>query len=264
MLVQAGDEVPTTFLTGRQLDREMVLGGAAMALGAHVALPLAIALVVSLVSAVAPRDDTPQDYIDDHVVEARLVRLGKKRDPDKLPDREVPRKSTAPDDSTVVSKNMDPAKPDKPDAGVRPERPEEDLLMRLGDRAQAFAEIAEEREREGDPNGVADGTATEAQAGDLYRGMLRDFFQRGWTIPSTLGDTRHLTTEATVEITVDLHVGPHLIQKDSGEALFDQSVEDRFNQLRTLGTTLPEPPPEVADQFLGKKITIRFRGKSAQ
>ncbi len=32
-----------------------------------------------------------------------------------------------------------------------------------------------------------------------------------------------------------------------------------MNQLRALGTTLPEPPPEVANQFLGQTITIRFR-----
>lgn len=263
MLVRAGDEAPTTFLTGRQLDKEMVLGGAAMVLGAHLAVPMAFAVIVSLVSAVTPSTG-PQDYIEEHVVEARLVRLGKKRDPDKLPDREVPRKSTAPDDSKVVSKNMDPPKPNKPDAGVRPDQPEEDLLTRLGDRAQAFAEIAEEREREGDPEGSPDGTATEAQAGDIYLGKLSDFFRRGWTIPTTLGDTRHLVTHATVEITPDLHVGPHEITKSSGEAMFDQSVEDRINQLRTLGTTLPEPPPEVAEKFLGKKITIRFRGKSPQ
>jgi hypothetical protein len=48
----------------------------------------------------------------------------------------------------------------------------------------------------------------------------------------------------------------------SGEPLFDQSVEDRFQELRSLGTTLPEPPPEIADQYLGKTIGVRFKGEA--
>jgi hypothetical protein len=187
------------------------------------------------------------------------VRKGVKKDPDKLPDRVVPRKSTAPDDSTVVSKNMNPEPPKKPDAGVKPEKAEEDLATRFGDRVQAFAEISD-RELEGDPDGIEGGTETTAQAGDIYRGKLVEFFRRGWTIPTTLGDTSKLQVTATFLITNALKVGPSEVVKPSGEALFDQSVEDRFEQLRSLGTTLPEPPPEVAHQFVGQEITVRFRG----
>jgi hypothetical protein len=60
-------------------------------------------------------------------------------------------------------------------------------------------------------------------------------------------------------------VGEHKIVKSSGEALFDQSVEDRFNELRSLGTTLPEPPPEVKSQFSGAwTLDVNFIGKKAE
>ena len=260
MYVLAHDVRPPSALLGAVLDRQLVVAGATVSVAAHLVLPLVVALGISLL-ATAGAGEHPERFIEEHVVEARFVRLGAKPDPDKLPNRIVPRLQTAPDKATVVSKEMDPPKTEKPDAGPRPDRPVEDLLTRLGDRAQAFAEI-DDREREGDPSGIADGTETEARAGDLYAGQLSAFFKRGWTIPTTLGDTSRLQVLAEVQITSDLHVGPARILKGSGEPLFDQSVEDRFAELRALGTTLPEPPPEVADRFIGKTISVRFEGKS--
>jgi len=260
--MRARDTLPISMLDAPVWNREMLLGGVAGILLAHVGLPLAFIAVTKLLAA-GSENAPPRRYIDEeHVVEAHFVRKGVTKDPTKLPDRIVPRKSTAPDNSTVVSKNMNPEPPEKKKDEPPPPDAEEDILKRLGDRTQAFAEISD-LEREGDPNGVEDGTETEARAGDLYRGQLVEFFKRGWTIPSTLGDTSKLTVTATFEITGALKVGPSQIVKQSGEALFDQSVEDRFAELRALGTTLPEPPPEVADQFVGKEITVRFHGERA-
>ena len=253
------DSLPLSMLDAPPLSRGQLMGGLAAVVVAHAVLPLVIIAVTRMLA--AGEDSAPRRYIDEeHVVEARFVRKGIKKDPDKLPDRIVPRKSTAPDDSTVVSKNMNP-EPKKPDAGVKPEKAEEDLATRFGDRVQAFAEVSD-LELEGDPEGIVGGTETEAQAGDIYRGKLVEFFRRGWTIPTTLGDTSKMTVTTIFLITNALKVGPSEIVKSSGEPLFDQSVEDRFEQLRALGTTLPEPPPEVADQFIGQEITVRFRGNN--
>ena len=262
MYVLAHDVRPPSALGGGLFDRRMLVGGALVSTAAHLFVPLLIALGISLLASAGAGKNRPESFIEEHVVEARFVRLGKRPDPKKLPSRVVPRLSTAPDLSTAVSKEMNPPPPDKPDAGPRPDKPVDDALTRLGDRAQAFAEI-DDREREGDPEGIAEGTEREAQAGDLYAGKLSAFFKRGWTIPTTLGDTSQLAVLAEVEITADLHVGPSRILEPSGEPMFDQSVEDRFAQLRTLGTTLPDPPPEVADRFLGKTIPLRFEGKHA-
>jgi hypothetical protein len=263
MFVESHDNRPPTMLEPRAWGRDVMTGGALFALGAHVVLPLLVALITSVLAA-AVTNPRPDSFVEEHVVEARFVRLGKKLDPKKLPNRIVPRKSTAPDQSTVVSKNMNPPPPDKQDAGPRPEKPVEDQLVRLGDRAQAFAEIAQEQEKEGDPNGIPEGTEKEAQPGDIYLGKVVSFIKRGWTIPTTLGDTSKLLATASFEITRDLKVGAFKVDKSSGEPMFDQSVEDRFQQLHDSGATLPDPPPEVAYRFVGKTLGVRFSGQGAQ
>ena len=262
--VRAEDLRPPSLLGRRLLTGKMALGGLLFALGAHALVPATIALMLAIIAATGVGAKPTQIIPEDKVVEARFVKLGKKFDPRQLPNRRPPIKTTAPQPGVAVSKNMDPPKPKNPEKPP-PQRAEENPLKNLGDRAQAFAEIAEKREQEGDPQGIEEGTETQAQAGDLYRGQLVAFFKRGWTIPTTLRDTSKLTTRATVEITADRHVGEHEIVKSSGEPLFDQSVEDRFNELRSLGTTLPEPPPEVASQFSGTwKLDVNFIGKKAE
>ena len=261
--VRVEDWRPPSQLNQPALDGKMVVGGLLLALAAHVLVPAAISAVVALIAA-SGLSGEQRVIREDKIVEARFVKLGKKFDPRKIPNRKVPIKTTAPQPGVAVSKNQDPPKPKKPDAGPPPAHAEDNPLMHLGDRAQAFAEIAKKQEEEGDPQGIEDGTETEAKAGDIYRGQLVMFFKRGWTIPTTLGDTSKFTTRATVEITADRHVGAHEIVRGSGNALFDQSVEDRFNELRSLGTTLPEPPPEVRSQFQGSwTLDINFIGKKA-
>ena len=259
--VRVEDMRPPSLLGRRVLDGRMFVGGVLFAVAAHALVPGAIALALALIAATGIGKEPTRAIPDDHVVEARFVKLGKPFDPKKIPQRKVPIKTTAPQPGVAVSKDPDPPKVKKPDTPPPP-KAEENKLTRLGDRAQQFAEIAEKQEQEGDPQGLEDGTETEAKAGDLYRGLLVNFFRRGWTIPTTLGDTSKLTTRARVEITSDLHVGEHQIVRSSGEPLFDQSVEDRFNELRSLGTTLPEPPPEVRSQFSGNwSLDVNFIGK---
>jgi hypothetical protein len=262
--VRVEDIRPPTQLGRKVLDGKMALGGVLTVLAAHLLVPGAIIGVIALLSA-AGFGKTPTRAInEDHVVEARFVKLGKPFDPHKIPNRKVPIKTTAPQPGVAVSKQMDPPKVKKPDAGPPPPHAEENPLKNLGDRAQAFAEIAQKQEQEGDPQGIEDGTETTAKAGDIYRGQLVMFFKRGWTIPTTLGDTSQLTVRASVEITADRHVGDYKIVRNSSEPLFDQSVEDRFNELKSLGTSLPEPPPEVRSQFQGSwTLDINFNGKKA-
>jgi outer membrane biosynthesis protein TonB len=262
MHIDRYDFHPPTLLDARFFSREMMAGGAFAAVAAHIVLPIVIVLVTSALAAIAGKKPQ-QTFNEMHVVEAKFVRLGKTPDPKKLPDRIVPRKQTAPDQQVVVSKNMNPDKPDKPDAGPRPEHPVNDVLTRLGDRAQAFAEIQEEKEREGDPNGDPQGTETQAQVGDIYLGKIAALFKKGWTIPSTLGDTSRLQVGTTFEITSDLRIGAFEIVQSSGEPLFDQSAMDRFQQMRDQNTRLPPPPPEVANQFIGQTVGVRFHGKGA-
>jgi hypothetical protein len=259
---QVEDIRPPSLLGRRLLDGPMAFGGILFAIGAHVLVPGVIAAAIAILAATGIGKEPTRAIPDDHIVEAKFVKLAKPFDPRKIPNRKVPVKQTAPQPGVAVSKTPE-NKPKKPDAGPPPARAEDNSLTRLSQSAQQFAEIAQKRqEEEGDPQGIPEGTETTARAGDLYRGQLVMFFKRGWTIPTTLGDTSKLVTRARVEITPDRHVGPHEIITPSGEPLFDQSVEDRFNELRSLGTTLPEPPPEVRSQFQGSwQLDVNFIGK---
>ena len=269
MYVDAADIRPPSALQVELPDRSMLLGGAALVAVAHIFAPGLLYGLLSVFGLVAvdPPDHQPIAR-ELHVVEARFVRLGVKRKPGRLPNRVVPIKATAPATGVAVSKKANPDRPAKrPDKGKKPPpNAAEDLLTRLGDRAQAFAEIAEEREREGDPEGVEWGTADEGREGDIYLGKLVAFFQRGWTLPTTLSrdEVRKLVTKISVQITPSGQVGAFEIVGPSGNPLFDQSVNERLMQLRASKAKVPEPPIEAAGDFLGQTIMVRFLGRNAK
>src|SRR5262245_31264137 len=101
------DTRPPSTLEQPAFSGDMLVGGVLVVLGAHIGIPLVIIAVTTfLASTVA--GNRPQTFVEEHVVEAHFVRKGVKKDPKKLPDRIVPRKSTAPQDAVVVSKNMNP------------------------------------------------------------------------------------------------------------------------------------------------------------
>jgi TonB family protein len=269
MHVEADDIRPPSALTVEVFSPAMWQGGAALVAIAHLVLPGGFYLLLSVfgIAAIAATDHKPIAR-ELHVVEARFVRLGVKRKPGQLPNRVVPIKSTAPATGVAVSKKAS----QEPVAGREKKKEEpppdaaEDLLTRLGDRAQAFAEIAEQREREGDPEGVPWGTDTEGREGDIYLGKLVAFFKNGWTVPTTLSpeELRPLATKVSVQILPTGQVGAFEIAKSSGNALFDQSVTQRLQQLRAVRATVPQPPVEVSGRFLGRTIAFRFLGRDAR
>ncbi len=197
------------------------------------------------------------------VIEARLVQLGKEIDPRQLPNRHVPRLQTAPPDTVAVS--PDAAEMPEQPAEQKPPNPVQDTLTRLGDRAQTFAEIAEERDKEGSPEGVAEGSS-QAKSGDIYAGKLYQFFRRGWTVPTVIteAESRALAAEVDVEITKDLKVGEFNLRRSSGNPLFDQSVLDNLQRLKDSGEMLPEPPADIAATYLEQTVGLLFRGRDAQ
>jgi outer membrane biosynthesis protein TonB len=264
MYVETEDWRPGSALKRQPPSGAELVAGAITAFGA----PAAVFLVVgtfATVAAVLDLGESDPTIRERNVVEAQFVKLGKERDPNKLPNRDVPIKETAPPDKTHVSKNPD--KPEvQPDAGKPPpDDAVEDPLRRLSDRAQEFAEIAKKREQEGSPEGIPGGTASEAKAGDKYAGKLYAFFRRGWTVPTIISDKerKKLTAEVDIQIGENRHIKDVQLRKESGNPLFDQSVLNRIKDLQESNAKLPEPPDEVADQYLGQTIGLRFRGKDA-
>lgn len=261
MYVEPRDWIPSSLLRWDVLTLYVwiVFGGAFFAsLGAMIVLHVTDFRL-------APDDPEVVEVADAReVISARFVQKGRVLDPNELPNRRVPQLSTAVPDDLVVSKAPRERRP-RPDAGPPPPNATADLLQRLGDRAQVFAEIAEQRELEGDPDGIEEGTETIARAGDLYAGRLYSLFRRGWTVPTTIDDEekRGLRTSVTIDIGQDMRVTGFRVVGPSGNPLFDQSVADRIQQVQESNTNLPDPPEEIAADYVGRTITLRFLGRHA-
>ncbi len=263
MYVDASDLRPPSLLSRRPVDPLALAMGGVVAAGAHVVVPLVIFLGMAILTAVgALTAETPSPAIEERViVEARFVKLGRPFDPRRLPNRRVNVLNTQTPHGVAVSKN--PVHREHDDAGVREAHEAE--IAHLGTRAQLFAELARLEEQEGNPEGIAEGTSDTARAGDLYAGQLYALFRRGWSTPTTIDadELRALTCEVDVEISGDAHVAGFRVRRTSGNALFDQSVLDRLQQIQDGNTALPQPPAEVASQYLGQTIGLRFRGRDA-
>ncbi|MFW6051230.1 MAG: hypothetical protein ACODAU_08650 [Myxococcota bacterium] len=263
MYVDTEDLRPPTALRSPRPDRAQLTGGALTALVTPGALILAAAIAGAAGAALGGAVDRPASE-EMEVIEAEFVRLGKPLDPHQLPDREVPPKATAPDDKVVVSEDPQEPKEAPPDAGVEPPAHAEvdDVLRNLSARAHKFAEIAEERELEGSPDGIPEGTAEKATAGS----MLGVFFRKGWDVPNTIGDSelRSLVAHARVRFGDDLTVEEFELERKSDNPEFDRSVLDQLRRLQRDGATVPDAPDDPADRYRGATVVARFRGKDAR
>src|SRR6476660_5634054 len=101
MQLESHDIRPPSMLDTPAWNREMFNGGVIAALAAHIGLPILIVTVTSILAATLAKGG-PEPVVDKHIVEARFVKLGKKPEPNRLPQRKVPKKATAPDPATAV------------------------------------------------------------------------------------------------------------------------------------------------------------------
>lgn len=210
-------------------------------------------------------EETPRESILDEVIQARFVQLGRDFEHE-LPNRDVPFQSTAPPEpSEVPRENTPPQKQPTQRVENRPPDTVDDLLTRLNRRAQTFTEMADPQELEGSPEGLEEGTERRGSEGDIYRGRLYSFFRRGWTIPTTLArdEARRLSTIMNVSIGADLSIQSFDVRTPSGNPLFDDAVVQQLTRLQASDQRIPPPPDEVADQYIGRTIAVRFHGREA-
>ncbi len=239
-------------------DTQATLGGLASVLLVHLALPLAwfVWHGFHFGDAEQPVEAGPPIQI----IDAQIARLGKEIDPSKLPDRIAPALTTAPQDTAVSEK----ASMAITDAGTPPPDAKDDPIKRLGDRAQAFAEIDQAKEREGDPNGSAEGNASQTRGGDLYAAQLKAFVKDGWSAPTLIADDElgGLVTKVEVSIGADGRVGATRLITSSGNPTFDQSVIAQLSSLE--GKSIPPPPADVAGSYLGRAVQFNFSGRGSR
>ncbi|MEM7609217.1 MAG: hypothetical protein AAF411_28045, partial [Myxococcota bacterium] len=152
--------VPTSHLLGRRgLSAAEWIGGVVGVILGFVLPAIAVLMAAAVSASIAP-DAAATPPPDEEVIAARFVQLGRDFQ-DELPNRIVPQAATAPPDSVALSDNPD----ERPEPEEQRERPDEALernIDNLLDSVEAFAEEVEAREREGNPDGIEEGTETEA------------------------------------------------------------------------------------------------------
>jgi hypothetical protein len=263
------DARPDSVLRAGWLTMPVVLTGLLLTVLVHMSMPLfaiIVTAVVEAVDAIVLGEQEPRILEEEDVIEARFVVLGRDFD-EELPNREVPLLDTAPAQPSEVPTEETPTeRAEETERAENLTNPvEDDILRDVLNRSQVFAEIGEERDREGSPDGFEEGTERTATEGDVYSGRLYAFFRRGWSIPTTLSrdEVQGLTATITIEIGQNLEIVSFDQRGTSGNALFDQSVIEQLTRLQAGDQHIPPPPPEVADQYIGQSIAVRFHGRQA-
>jgi len=236
--------------------------GVALAIALH-ALPIA-ALIFKAVFPSLGEEEKP--LIEKPVVAATLLKLGKPMDPTKLPDRLVPRARTAPKQEVVASKEE--RKKDLPDAGPPPPLTQESDITRLLSKSDPFAEDAgKDRPEEGHAQGLKEGQETDpnkVRAGDMYAALLGNFFHERWQYPTVISQGEANKLCVVFQISIDRRMSVWHMRSDpvraSSNDLFDDSARSMLQKLIDDHTPLPEPPPEVAEMYRGRAVTVALAG----
>ena len=128
-----------------------------------------------------------------------------------------------------------------------------------------MANEAKPKPAEGSPDGIEGGTSAEAREGDLYQAKLYALFRRGWTVPTVIPDAERdkLMAVASVEVGRDMRILGVRIVQSSGNALFDQSIIARVQEVQETGTALPDPPKDLDSMYRGTTIRLAFHGREA-
>ncbi|MDQ3032351.1 MAG: TonB C-terminal domain-containing protein [Myxococcota bacterium] len=264
MYIDPADHRPRSLFDRGTLEPAQLVTGAVVALIVHFALPLFVVAIVALLAVIGVTLTPPPPELPpvEQVIQARFLQLGEEIDPRDLPNRRVPILRT--DVAEPAPSKRAPTEPPPP----RPERQPNavpDLLQRLSDTAQTFAEREEARVLEGDPDGI-EGGEREASEGSLYNGRLSSFFRRGWQVPTTIDrdSLRTLVTRVSVGIGEDLRVQSFRIVRSSGNPDYDLAVEQQLQRLIDGQAVIPPPPEEVASDYLGREVGFNYTGRDAR
>ena len=232
--------------------------GLAATVAAHTALVFALVLFHG--SAGGATNGVPSVVVPPPpAVRARLVKLGRPANTRRT--RANTLVATAPQSGIALSRTG------REETKVRPTKApltknalDSDALARTLAHAAQLGQQGAPEAGEGSPDGVEGGEidAAEAREIDLYMSMLQRLFRANFRVPATVEDVSSKRCSVRVAINRDLSVGSPAVASSSGDATFDQSALAAARAVNTV----PPPPAEIADQVLGRPITVRYRGSS--
>jgi len=195
-------------------------------------------------------------------VVAKLLRLGKPRDPNKLPNKEVPQRATRKEEGIDLSADANDAPARKKNRDLR-KVDVSDKLRNALDKAELLAQAQQEIEGEGSPDGVAGGTARTAQEGDPYMTKLADMWIRTWSLPAVIpaDEARRLYVLVVLRIDANGVIQfPLEFDRRSGNALFDNSIIAAWKQIKQI----PKPPPDRFASILANGLPLKLNWKGMQ
>jgi|GEM_PF-241201 len=205
------------------------------------------------------------------VIMARLVALGKPRDPHLMPRKESPPPAAAPAPAAPTAVPAAPVQPgppppSKPRPGPAlskpaPRAPTRQQLMQRALAGAAGKAVAEPREkpdpeRAGEESGSATGTSATAEIGERYFTEVHDAIAANYSVPSVISERERLYLSAVVIA----YIGPtgallrHELQKKSGNHFFDEALEQAIKNTR-----LPKPPPELVQSLRDEGVALNFK-----
>jgi hypothetical protein len=248
----------------RRADPVAVAGGAMSVL----AMTGLIACLPMLAAAHPARAAQPATGPGFEYIEARILRMGEVKDPNKLPDRIVPALPTAPDEVLPLDTNEN--KVEEPDK--KPERQADaktdDKLRQVFDKARAFAEVNDDYVPEGRPDGVPEGDVSDpalASLGATYGLRIKRLFTERWIVPTLLTDEqlKSLKVKINIRVDIDMTIVSMTFLTKTGNSVFDESVANAVDRVRVEVRTLPAPPEAIAPRIFGGGINITFVGTEA-
>jgi colicin import membrane protein len=203
------------------------------------------------------KGDVPLEVPRDFVV-ARMVKLGKPREKFWLPRITQPPRPKAPPSTIKIADDPNAAK--APVEAPRPENPEisKDLKRAL-DRARMLEKLIPTEPEEGQLNGSAQGTATEASAGDAYATAIFEAVRKNWTTPSGLvsdAELGRLTATVRIRVGDDGTINDSKLLKSSGNTYFDDSCVAAVQATRKV-----PPPPAAVRRLAARGYALDFAGK---
>jgi TonB family protein len=221
------------FSIGATLVTLLVHGGIAFAIWRAHAAPTAPVLM-------------PRDFMV-----AKIVRLGKKREPKLLPTIPVPPPPIAPKSAIKLTDN-DTAKATPPTEKKPPDAKPGDLS-----RALAHAKLLEQRQaqmdQEGDPNGDPSGNSDSASPGDLYATALYKAYHEEWRNPQ-LAAAQNLLARVRIFVDPEGNVLKATLVQPSGNGPFDDSVTEVLTKVKRL----PKPPAALALRMERSGLVLEF------
>ncbi len=195
-------------------------------------------------------------------VVAKLVRLGKPKDPNKMPDKIVPQVATRKEEGVDYTADAGDAPSKKKKRRDRDAKISDRLRHSL-DKIDLLAQAQREMEAEGSPDGVAGGTATEASGGDPYMTKIADLFTRTWLLPAIIpkGEARKLYVliVLTIDKTGKIET-PITFDRRSKNMHFDNSIAAAWQTIKKL----PLPPPDRFAAILANGLALKITWRGIQ